>query len=871
MKTKIKIIVIVVIITTNQIVNAQWAFSGAFIQTIPTIPGVGIGTMPLGGIQSAFHINTNFTFPGVINLGEVFRTTYPTGTGLSTYWRMETGLAPAVLPLFNINSNDAITDVNIVVEQTGNLNFKFGGAGGTTFMNIMGTGAVFPSFPSFVGISPTGTFTPSWSLDVDGGDINVSNSGNGYRIGPGPIGPGGSSYVLWDNNNNSNIFVGIGAGGIGGSGATSDNTFVGGNAGLNFTTASGNTCLGSKSGELLQTGINNTFTGYGSGSNLNSGSNNTFTGVNSGQNTISGNKNTFVGQEAGFSNIGGGGNSFFGYQAGYNTIDLANTFIGFFAGLNNTTGRFNTTLGFGADLMFPGLKNSTAIGWDCKVPANNQIIMGNNNTYVGIGFSGDNVTFGPVNTLEINADPSSFVYSTIEESGLSFRQLNNTSTANPNTGNMGVLSLDATGKVVYVKQNPGTITSANNGTSLDVTGSIVQFGQDMPVTSGTYATLSSDREVPLNNFNIYFTDPIAPTTGNNRIGIGTVLPNGKVDVENTDNTPGETINTNLVTPATFSTGLSVSANGASNTNFGIINSVTGTSAPYNIGISCTTSGATNINWAGNFYAQGVGATANIGIDALTSDAGLNIGVEGEGFQTAGSPSSQNFGVEGAAHNGLFNTGGSFAGYGTTTGQNIGVYGTADNSSTSNIGIYGYALVSTSAPLNYAGYFDGDVHVNGTLSKTAGSFKIDHPQDPANKYLIHSFVESPDMMNVYNGNITTDANGEAKVDLPTYFQAENVDFKYQLTVIGQFAQAIIFKEIQNNSFVIKTDKPNVKVSWQVTGVRNDIYAQKHRIVAEVNKVGNEKGKYLQPELYGQPDSMSIVPKPIKSPAIKHIKK
>ena len=46
------------------------------------------------------------------------------------------------------------------------------------------------------------------------------------------------------------------------------------------------------------------------------------------------------------------------------------------------------------------------------------------------------------------------------------------------------------------------------------------------------------------------------------------------------------------------------------------------------------------------------------------------------------------------------------------------------------------------------------------------------------------------MNVYNGNVTTDANGDATVILPDYFEALNRDFLYQLTVIGQFAQAIV---------------------------------------------------------------------------------
>ena len=60
-------------------------------------------------------------------------------------------------------------------------------------------------------------------------------------------------------------------------------------------------------------------------------------------------------------------------------------------------------------------------------------------------------------------------------------------------------------------------------------------------------------------------------------------------------------------------------------------------------------------------------------------------------------------------------------------------------------------------------------------------------DPANKYLYHSFVESPDMMNVYNGNVVTDKRGMATVVLPEYFEALNSDFRYQLTVIGRFAR------------------------------------------------------------------------------------
>ncbi|HEX4876130.1 MAG TPA: hypothetical protein VFV31_05620 [Chitinophagaceae bacterium] len=150
----------------------------------------------------------------------------------------------------------------------------------------------------------------------------------------------------------------------------------------------------------------------------------------------------------------------------------------------------------------------------------------------------------------------------------------------------------------------------------------------------------------------------------------------------------------------------------------------------------------------------------------------------------------------------------------------------------------------------------DLHVAGTLSKAAGAFKIDHPLDPENKYLWHSFVESPDMMNIYNGNIVTDATGKASVDLPDYFQSLNIEYRYQLTVIGSFAQAIISKEVANNKFEIATSQPNVKVSWQITGIRNDAFAQKHRIPNSVEKEAVNKGKYLNPDVYNQPVTKTI---------------
>jgi hypothetical protein len=179
---------------------------------------------------------------------------------------------------------------------------------------------------------------------------------------------------------------------------------------------------------------------------------------------------------------------------------------------------------------------------------------------------------------------------------------------------------------------------------------------------------------------------------------------------------------------------------------------------------------------------------------------------------------------------------------------------------SNIGFGGDgvdAYPGTGAAGNgYAGYFAGDVDINGTIYTGSKDFKIDHPLDPANKYMYHASVESSEMKNIYDGTVTTDANGDAAVELPQWFETLNRDFRYQLTVIGQFAQAIVASKIANHRFSIKTDKPNVEVCWQVTGVRQDAYAMAHPLQVEVDKPGRERGYYIHPQLYGAPEDKSI---------------
>jgi hypothetical protein len=259
------------------------------------------------------------------------------------------------------------------------------------------------------------------------------------------------------------------------------------------------------------------------------------------------------------------------------------------------------------------------------------------------------------------------------------------------------------------------------------------------------------------------------------------------------------------------------------------------------GVTATTENGTTAALSAHNYGNGNDAT-------LSGFSGVR------GWHDA----TDNVGELGTGYNGAWGQHGSTGNYGYLGSAGYGVLGhRGDDSSVGGLGttngVYGRCQVGGN---RYAGYFNGPVQVNGALSKSSGSFKIDHPLDPANRYLYHSFVESPDMKNVYDGVVVTDADGYATVTLPEWFEALNRDFRYQLTVIGQFAQAIVDREIEDNSFVIRTNLSRVKVSWQVTGIRQDAWANAHRIPVEEDKPEEERGTYLAPEVWGLPEELGL---------------
>lgn len=252
------------------------------------------------------------------------------------------------------------------------------------------------------------------------------------------------------------------------------------------------------------------------------------------------------------------------------------------------------------------------------------------------------------------------------------------------------------------------------------------------------------------------------------------------------------------------------------------------------GSSPTIAGAGVIGTGGNSLGL---ITVTAGTGVIGNGGNGNGGPGGVGLRASGGSSASHSGGTGLVANG---------GSSNTAGRSGG------------IAIQAWPGVGTNgATYGLAGEFNGNVEINGFISKAGGSFKIDHPVDPENKYLSHSFVESPDMKNIYDGIVSLDTNGEAVVDMPEWFGALNRDFRYLLTAVGAPMPGLyIAEEMASNRFKISGGMAGMKVSWQVTGVRQDAWATKNRIPVEEQKSEKERGHYLHPEAFGQAEERGI---------------
>jgi hypothetical protein len=516
----------------------------------------------------------------------------------------------------------------------------------------------------FVGIG-TNYLTPNNLLDVRGGDIDIETSTNGYMI--------GNNYMLRHKGVVSDLFVGVGAGNNAPFSAI-NNTFLGFNSGNMGNSASftENTFAGAESGFQAQ-GKLNTFLGYRAGWSGGGSGFNTFVGAEAGFLAVSGDENVFVGWKSGYGCISGVHNAFFGNVSGLNNSSGSNnTFIGIGSGFMNTTGSGNTSLGAGAGPGSSNLSNTTAISSGAQVMQDDQVILGNNTQKVGIGLSG--ITPGPQNMLEINTSAVSPVPGA---SGLRLRDLTSISNTILNPGK-GVLSVDINGDVIYVQPlfAPSGLVNAHNGTALStLSAGFVAFGQDVG-QPGDPAQLLNDREIPTNNFNIRFTDPLVKTPAQNLVSFGNIytgnpLAAPKVYCENVSEPVGIKGITDAGVTAGFLPGVG---------NIGVMGEVYNSNWQFATGVYGLSSPNPSLN--GN-WSYGVFGETKLN----PNDMAMAIGVAGN----SDSPG-----------NSLINCGGWFTASNATGVNATGLTGM-------NIGVYGWV---PSSQFGYAVYSDGNLWVNG---------------------------------------------------------------------------------------------------------------------------------------------------------------
>ena len=300
------------------------------------------------------------------------------------------------------------------------------------------------------------------------------------------------------------------------------------------------------------------------------------------------------------------------------------------------------------------------------------------------------------------------------------------------------------------------------------------------------------------------------------------------------------------------TGTATAAIGAILTGTGnAINAVSNNASNTTSTIQATTTSSTANNSA--ILGQSSGAARGVAGE-VTSTGTADVASRGNNARTNGG-----IGVEGVGYNGVSGITSQEDGYGVF-GQNTSTTSTTYD----EVGVGGVGgFVGVEGQSASGGYgvasLDRIYAMTDLASGGTKTFMIDHPLDPANKYLRHFAIESNEVLNVYRGNVICNELGEAVVVLPSYFSAINVDFSYQLTPIGAPAGLYIKSKVKDGQFIIAGGTPGMEVSWQLYAQRNDAYMQNTPGAgnAEPEKEARNKGRYFRPDFYGQPAEKAIL--------------
>lgn len=159
-----------------------------------------------------------------------------------------------------------------------------------------------------------------------------------------------------------------------------------------------------------------------------------------------------------------------------------------------------------------------------------------------------------------------------------------------------------------------------------------------------------------------------------------------------------------------------------------------------------------------------------------------------------------------------------------------------------------------------------LQVVGSLSKSSGSFRIDHPVKPETHDLVHSFVEAPQADNIYRGKVDL-MNGKAEVDIDAVAGMTEGTFvalnrEIQVFTSNETDWSAVRGRVDGNKLIIdsKNNQSTATISWLVIGERKDKHMYDTEWTDENGKVIVEP---LKPEPIPEPE---ISPEPEPEPYV-----
>ncbi len=345
----------------------------------------------------------------------------------------------------------------------------------------------------------------------------------------------------------------------------------------------------------------------------------------------------------------------------------------------------------------------------------------------------------------------------------------------------------------------------------------------------------------------------------------TTITNGVVGISNS------TVGRGLYGYATANTGANFGVYGISNSPSGSgVYGYGNSSGGQSVGVHGVTESPTGRAVFGEVlatsgYNNGVyGLSPSTGARAVVGYASATTGYTIGGYFEAAS--NDGVGLMGLAAALTGQTEGGFFQSQASAGRGVVGMTTAGGATATPYGVRGQASTAT---LGYGVYAVGDMGASGLKP-----FRIDHPADPENKYLLHYAAESPEVINFYSGKVTLDASGGTLVELPAYFASINKDPRYMLTAVGtpmpllhvaeEISEAALLAGEQAApgvappicTFRIGGGIPGGRVSWRVEALRNDLRVRLHGAPVEREKGDPERGRYQHPEYYGKPVEMGM---------------